>query len=413
MGLTVGLLVASHGIYLRLLGFRTYGVWLLLNTVLAFSQLGNFGVSQAVTKLVAEATGRESIEEAERYQASASAMMVLTGGLGVAATLILRPWLPRWLGLGADEAVFQLLLLPMSILSGYVLVVQSTAGALAGVGRVDISNYASLGGRVVGLLLTLPLLSAGHGLVGLFIGQAVGTALTHVTTLYFLKRHGFKLVGPGRFSMAAARRLLDVGSAVFGGSLMNLMMSPLNRLLVARGVGAEGVPIFEVAYSVALQLRAVTDAAMRALMPEVSRLSAQGVLGRERIATLLTSTTLKSVAAGFALHAVAFAGADLALHLWLGNVPAVQVTALRVMLVATCLSIVGVPAYQALLGAGHARLCFAAHAIQGAINAISAVTVLLLAPTQTILYVASAGLGLVVAHFFLAFVARRTLVLAA
>ena len=38
-------LVIAYPLYLHFLGYETYGVWLILATVLTFAQLGNLGIS--------------------------------------------------------------------------------------------------------------------------------------------------------------------------------------------------------------------------------------------------------------------------------------------------------------------------------------------------------------------------------
>ena len=59
--------LGSYPIYLHFLGYEQYGVWLALSTILTFAQLGNFGVSPAVTKLVAEAHGARDLPGVRRY----------------------------------------------------------------------------------------------------------------------------------------------------------------------------------------------------------------------------------------------------------------------------------------------------------------------------------------------------------
>ena len=52
---------ASYPIFLHFLGYELYGLWLVLATVLAVAQLANFGLGQAVSKLVAEEHGKDRI----------------------------------------------------------------------------------------------------------------------------------------------------------------------------------------------------------------------------------------------------------------------------------------------------------------------------------------------------------------
>ena len=72
-------MIAAYPIYLHLLGYEKYGVWLVLATVLTFAQLGDLGISQAITKLVAEEHGRGDIEGIQHYVTAASTLLCVSG----------------------------------------------------------------------------------------------------------------------------------------------------------------------------------------------------------------------------------------------------------------------------------------------------------------------------------------------
>jgi O-antigen/teichoic acid export membrane protein len=60
-------IVVAYPIYLHFLGYEKYGVWLVLATVMTFTQVGNLGMGPAVMKLVAEEYGRGDIEGIQHY----------------------------------------------------------------------------------------------------------------------------------------------------------------------------------------------------------------------------------------------------------------------------------------------------------------------------------------------------------
>lgn len=75
----VVVLSIAYPVYLHFLGYETYGVWLILATVLTFAQLGNLGIGSAIMKLVAEEYGRGDIEGIQRYVTTALALLCLSG----------------------------------------------------------------------------------------------------------------------------------------------------------------------------------------------------------------------------------------------------------------------------------------------------------------------------------------------
>jgi hypothetical protein len=46
------LMFIAYPAYLKSLGYQLYGIWLLLNTITSFAQLGNLGIAQAVSRQV-------------------------------------------------------------------------------------------------------------------------------------------------------------------------------------------------------------------------------------------------------------------------------------------------------------------------------------------------------------------------
>ena len=81
-------MAVAFPVYLHFLGYETYGVWLVLATVLSFAQLGNLGIGQAITKLVAEEHGRADIEGIQRYVTTALALLCLSGTVALIVILV-------------------------------------------------------------------------------------------------------------------------------------------------------------------------------------------------------------------------------------------------------------------------------------------------------------------------------------
>lgn len=368
----------SYPVFLHYLGFEKYGVWLVLSTVLTMAQLGNLGLTQAVTKFMAEAHARQDSGEVGAYFSSAVALLA---GLGLFVAVILavlaRP-IASAFALDAENSSLFVQHAPyVSLLSGYVIIVQATLGGLAGVGRTDHVNYAQLGGRVVALLASAIGLWLGYGVGALIVGYALSNLVVHGASSYSLRRE----VGGSALSLTqvGGKHLVDLlrfGGGVFGGSLLNLLFQPINRLLLARYAGVAQLPILEIGYAGSMQIRSIFETGLRAVMPEVSRIGAGDNTG-ERLSRLM------SRCAGFVygLALPSYAGLALVatpvLHLWLrARFVESQVPVFRVMLLASFLSLIGVPAYYLALGMGRVRATVMASGIQFAVSiAMSLMTV--------------------------------------
>jgi MATE family multidrug resistance protein len=164
-------LAIGYSVYLHFLDYEKYGVWLILATVLSFAQLGNLGIGQAVTKLVAEEHGKNNIQAIQQYVTSAVAILLASGISVLVIILALGTHIVALFKLSEDNAQLVLWLLPyIGSLSVYVLIVQALNATLSGLGRMDLANYIQSAGRIVAVSIAIFLLYSGRGIESLLFG---------------------------------------------------------------------------------------------------------------------------------------------------------------------------------------------------------------------------------------------------
>lgn len=414
MAANVILLLAAYPIYLRYLDYATYGLWLVLSTVLTFTQLGSLGISQAITKYVAEHHARGDVASIEGDATAALALVGGTGGLLAAVVALGRGTIPPLFGLAPPAAAAVEPLLPaVGLMSAHALLAQVYVGVLTGLGAVDRANYLQVASRALALGSSWALLAGGHGLVGLVVGNWLSYLFLHLAVAASIRRgFGVRCIVPASAWRRGLPRLLRLGGGVFGGSLMNLALHPLNRILLSRFAGVSALPVFEIAFGGAMQLRAFIEAGLRSLLPEFSRAEADGTPAAEaRLRGLLNKAERVVWLAGTACYFAAFALAPWMLELWLGSrlLPA-QVPVFRGMLAASFASLLGVPAYYMLMAAGRSRAIFFAHALQSLANlAAVAAGVVLLGQPGLSWFVLSVTIGMACTAAYLWWAGRRHL----
>ncbi len=271
----IAVLAVAYPMYLHFLGYEQYGVWLVLSTVLTFAQLGNLGIGQAVMKLVAEEYGRHDLEAAQQYMASALVILAASGVVVFAVILFFRVPIVALFKLSEENARTVSWMLPyMACLSIYVFIVQAINAMLSGFGRMDLANYAQAGGRLVAVLVAGFLLFLGAGIKGLLIGSAASYIFIHIASLALIRRMApIRILRTGNLRLARMRQLLGFGSGVLGTSLLSMLLSPFNKVMLSRYAGVASIPIYEIAYTGSMQIRGLAEAGIRALMPEVSRIA--------------------------------------------------------------------------------------------------------------------------------------------
>jgi O-antigen/teichoic acid export membrane protein len=366
-------LLVSYPVYLALLGYDELGLWLVLATVLTFAQLGNLGISQALMKLVAEHVEGDDRSALRELLGTATTILGLMALVVSAVVSALRSPIADAFGLSAADGATARELLPwVAILSGYVLLVQVQAGVLSGAGRMDLSNYMTLGSRVLAFAGSVAGVLLGFGLWGLLVGNAIGWIAAHVAYAVAVRR--LLQIGPlclTSFRRARMKTLLGFGSPVVLGSLVGLFLNPFNKLMISRYIGLSAVSVFELANQGAMQVRGVAGAGFQALVPEASRLAAGGEAGRGRLLALSNRARRLLLLGGGLAYAVLFVLGPWLMQLWLGAqyVDSIAVV-FRILLVGSFASLLAVPAYYLLLGSGWLGSCLGAFLVQSGANVL-------------------------------------------
>jgi len=366
------LMVVSYPLYLHYLGYEKVGVWLLLSSVQNFAQLGVLGIGPALTKLVAEERGRDDADGAQRYVSLATLMVSVTGAVAVVALCAFRAPVVRALGLSGDNAAIAIRLLPfMGLLTALTFLNQVVMAALAGVGRMDISNYCLTCAKLAALALEVTLLWRGWGVETLLLGDVTGCCVIHVVGHVYLHRHtGIRMLCRNPWDAKRLSRLMSFAGSMFVASLTNLLIAPLNKVALSNYAGVGLVPVFDIAFNGTMQLRSLVVAGLGALMPAVSQRGAAGTPGARRDVRRLYHRSVRLLLLiAPPCYVLAVLVARPLLKLWLGaRFRPEIVTAFDILWASALVSLVAVPAYYVLMATGRVRNCMVSHMVAAAAN---------------------------------------------
>ncbi len=388
-------------VYLHYLGAQIYGLWLVLAVVLHLSLIGMLGIPNAITKLVAEENSRKDIDAIMRCVTTALIMLCGAGIIVVLTIYLFRHIIVSFFKLDAlhSEQVVQYIPL-IAFLALYVFIVEVTNATLSGLGRIDHANYNQSAGRIATLAASIIMLAMGCGLKSMLIGNGFGYLVTHVAGLICIhKSCRINLLQIRNWDSTWAVRLLRFGGGILGMSMLGMFLSPFNKLVLARYAGLETVPVYEIAYRVAMQLRAFFEVFFRALLPEISRVSANRTAEVFNQIRDLNNRCFRLIVT-FALPAyllAAFTAAPL-LKIWLGNSFVTSMPwALRLLLLGSFISLLAVPSFYTLLGMGHVRVCLYSSIIQSGVNVaiiLSIISMGLVFSVYSVVWAVLIGMGL-------------------
>ena len=374
-------MAVGYPFYLHFLGYEKYGVWLVLTTVLSFASLGNLGIGTAVMKLVAEEYGRKNIQGVQSYITTATVMLLLSGTIILLILLILRHPIVASFKLNPENAQMVLWLLPyIGVLCIYSFLIQVFEATLSGLGRMDWANYIRTFSHAIQVIISGFLLAAGQGIIGMLIGSIISCIIIHILAVLCIRKIiRFNLLNTATINATSLKIMIKFGGTVFSGTLISMLLNPFNKLMLSRYAGVATLPVYEIAFTGAMYVRSLIEAGMRALLPEISRISSnlthQAKAQMQNIYERSLNLILKY---GTLIYALLLLFAPFIFQIWFGQrYIETMHTAFQLMLVGTYLSLLCVPAYYTLLGANKVNTCLVSHIIQSVINFMLIITIVI------------------------------------
>jgi O-antigen/teichoic acid export membrane protein len=290
--------------YLELLGQAAFGVLTLIWLLVTYFRLFDFGLSRAVTQRLATVSADE--ESARRIVWTALLISVSIGLLGASLFWLSAPWtISQWPEL-RQSVGWLAAIIPL------VTVTATLLGALQGRQQFLQMNSAMF----IGLLLMqlaplLVIVNTGGGLEQV-IPIVVLARLTMLLVLLTLCGRQ-RLVSPRpHFCRTEARQILRFGAWAGVSSIINPMMTALDRFVIAAQRGAAAVPIYAVPFQLVERSLILATSLSEALYPRLSALTEMDAraLTRRSAETLVMLLTPLSIGGLFLFEPI--------LHWWIG-----------------------------------------------------------------------------------------------
>lgn len=301
------------------IGLSGYGTWTLLFNVCAAVGVLNSSASTAYSKLTAEYDRRGD------YLGLSA---IISTGVFCIGAFVTGVLLVIWL---LSEPIFRLINIPPELfhdasvalaLLMVVLLARMTLGSglqiLAGLQRMDLQFKLRILGSAIEFLITVPLLLAGYGLIGLAVGHLIGQGSATVLAWRLCFRFCPQLrVGPSQITRDSVHTLATLMGkfqmlTILGAAYRNLLYMAISAL-----GGVTVMALFDLANKL-LDLAKTISAAIKApLMPAFANMHAGNEDKRKLRLYVLSSKAITFVAIICFCPLVVFA--DSALKLWTGQ----------------------------------------------------------------------------------------------
>ncbi|MCO6451803.1 MAG: oligosaccharide flippase family protein [Caldilineales bacterium] len=311
------------------LGEEMFGIWALAGIMITVGAMLDFGLSRALIRTVARqrASGGWSVISLD-FNSSLWPLLISTG-LITALGIILAPNLSVALGVPTalqpvGTAVLRILCLSFIPVVVSLLLAATLEGA---------QQMAYTGGALV---LNRMVFAAGAIAVVLFDGSVIGVAAAQFVAvcaqMLVLLVAALRVTPSLRFSPRLARRErlrndIRFGRYIFLTSLVALVFTATNKVVIAHWLGLQNVAYYELASLVALQIFTIGLAAAQALYPAYAAAQIEG--GMEAIRRLYSSALRLGVVAYAPVGAAVVALAAPFVQAWFGASAAESAIAMR------------------------------------------------------------------------------------
>ena len=299
------------------LGTERFGVLTLLWMGIGYFSLFDMGLSQALTKLVAEKLGFGRPKEIAELIWTALALMGILGILGTAVVALLSPWLVHD-ALKIPQPLQAEVLRSFYLLAASIPVVILTAGlcgTLEAHQRFDLVNGVRISLGLFNFLSPLLVLLISRSLVVIVGVLMIGRIAGCLAYLWFCLGVVPNLAHPSG-DRAALRPLLSFGSWMTVTNIIGPLMVYMDRFAIGVLASMTAVAYYTTPYEVVIRLTIIPVALMGVLFPAFSTCLSQD---RERAVMLFDRGLNYIFLTLFPVTLVIVALADEGLEIWLGH----------------------------------------------------------------------------------------------
>lgn len=267
-------------IYIRFMGIEAYGLVGFFASLLAIFFVLDMGLSTTLNREMARVHPSDDGVAAARTLLRTLEIIYWTLGVAICLLVIVAsPWIAgRWLNsskLQLDQVTMAVRLMGLTLMLRWP--VSLYQGALMGLRRhVGLNIATSLAASLAGVGAVVVLWFVSASITAFFAWQAVAAAV-QIALLYRLTWRGVSLQRHRpRFSAAALRGILRFSAGVTGITLLSVVLTQLDKVLLVKLLPLEQFGYYALAGAIAAVLTTAAGAIHGAIFPAIANLTATG-----------------------------------------------------------------------------------------------------------------------------------------
>lgn len=390
---TYALSIASLPFVLRQVGVDAYGAWATASTVLALAGVADLGVRTEIVRRVAEAHGARDHERVrQELRRGVCVMLAFAVGVGSVLSVVAATFVPKLFRGEAEDLRQAALVLFLGAIALLLAGLVSGAyfSALTALQRNDFANYGLLLGTVAGVAATVAFATVGLGAYALLLGAVVQWVIATCVQALGMRRLALNVGWPLRWqNLRGATTLFGLSAMVVLTQVSDVVDHQLDKIYLARIVGAAASAEYQIGTSVVIQLRALALIPLALMLVAVAELGGQP----ERMRRAYLALAPPAVAAGALLMSLAFLFAPAFFALLLGPDFVRSGTAASLYSIAMLINIVSAPWALFAIGRGLAHLAACSAVVNAVVNGVASLVLTLAIGFDGALFGSIAGNG--------------------
>ncbi|MGD0568393.1 MAG: polysaccharide biosynthesis C-terminal domain-containing protein [Candidatus Sulfotelmatobacter sp.] len=357
---------------LHRVGAAGYGTWSIIGAIIGLSWFLDLGLSDSVTKHIAEHRGSGDLSQLRRFANASSAVYLVLTTVALFLLWLFSRAIIAGLFRGPDApslpAILSLWPLLLAIV-GIDLLTKPFMSAINGCQRFDLSNLLLFSANASNVLLTVIFLSFGGNLRGLMWATLLSTLLTLLLSIG-VARHLLPSVIPNPLAcdFATVRGLCAFSLGLYAGSIMTTIQGQAEKIYLARFLGVVPVGWYNMASEAASKVRRMPDLLLGPVMAATSELDA--TRSWRKISELHFRAHKYLAVTTIPLVVFAIVSARALVVLWLGPKMSIIAFPFALLLIGNLFPQVGAPTYFVLVGRGILRPSVYAAVIASVLNVV-------------------------------------------
>ena len=355
--LPIGLAIVP--IIIKYIGVEGYGVWIMIQTLLAYSSIVDMGLSPAITKYTAEYEGQKDHFKITQIFNTLFVVYVFLCFIlflivflfkGLIVDFLIRP-----INIPKETVSFALIISMLVFVCNMAFSVYPSF--LNGLQRMDVTNKVDSISSIIKFAVSILFLYLGWGIKGLALSGGISCIITITLYIYNCKKIApYLIFNPFFFHYKTLKEIW--GFSIYGAmsNVVAMIHLQLDKFIINYFLGVNSLAFYDIAHRLVFFMWGLCGSFVAPIMPAISKIHASGGIekSKEVFQTIFKYTSL--IVCPLFLFVSVFA--NTLIVAWLGNGYENAVSVLRVLSLAYMINILCGPVTSVLTGIGSYKVSF-------------------------------------------------------